>query len=154
MERGAPQGVPPEFSGRVYSMERGPPWGTLREGASRILREGILHSQHSQVTSSGGASRITSTLCILRGFLRGWTNTCRYIHTPQGGYPPWRGVPPPGGGTVTARVKIRLFDCQGWWPWLGWFTWDFWKTFAPHLYICLHIFAYVSYFLGSKIDSF
>ena len=30
----------------------------------------------------------------------------------------------------------------------------FGKFWPPHLYIFLHIFAYFSYFLGSKIDSF
>ena len=46
----------------------------------------------------------------------------------------------------------RLFDCQGWWPWLGWFTLDFWEICTPHFYIFLMFFCIFAHFLGHKID--
>ena len=52
-----------------------------------------------------------------------------------------------GGGLVT-----RMFDCQGWWPWLGWFTWDFLKNAPPSLYI--YIYIYIFFYIFSYFSFF
>ena len=54
---------------------------------------------------------------------------------------------------ISLCVSSRLFDCQGWWPWLGWFTLDFWEICPPRFYIFFMLLSMSLYFLVHTIDS-